>query len=53
MATALKTKAKPKPQAEKAYVFAWEGRDRRGAKVTGETARPVLRWSGPTSGGKA
>ncbi|HSO84685.1 type II secretion system F family protein [Thiocapsa sp.] len=37
MATALKSMPKPKPQAEKAYVFAWEGRDRRGAKVTGET----------------
>lgn len=37
MATALKAKPKPKPQAEKAYVFTWEGRDRRGAKVTGET----------------
>ncbi|SDW78923.1 type II secretion system F family protein [Thiocapsa roseopersicina] len=37
MATALKAKPKPKSQAEKAYVFTWEGRDRRGAKVTGET----------------
>ncbi|QVL51060.1 MAG: type II secretion system F family protein [Thiocapsa sp.] len=44
MATALKTKPKPKPkpQAEKAYVFTWEGRDRRGAKVTGETRSPSM-----------
>jgi type IV pilus assembly protein PilC len=42
MATALKTKPKPKPQAEKAYVFTWEGRDRRGAKVTGETRAPSM-----------
>jgi type IV pilus assembly protein PilC len=37
MATALKTRAKRKPEPEKAFVFTWEGRDRRGAKVTGET----------------
>jgi type IV pilus assembly protein PilC len=37
MATVLKTKPKPKQEAEKAYVFTWEGRDRRGAKVAGET----------------
>lgn len=37
MATLAKTKPKPKPPVEKAYVFAWEGRDRRGAKVSGET----------------
>jgi type IV pilus assembly protein PilC len=42
MATALKTKPKPKPQAEKAYVFTWEGRDRRGAKVAGETRSPNM-----------
>ncbi len=36
------TKTKPKPQTEKAYVFTWEGRDRRGAKVTGETRAPSM-----------
>jgi len=35
-------KAKPKPQTEKADVFTWEGRDRRGAKVTGETRAPSM-----------
>lgn len=40
---ALTAKPRPKPPlkapppAEKAYVFAWEGTDRRGAKVKGET----------------
>lgn len=34
---AILAKSKPKPKAEKLHVFAWEGRDRRGAKMTGET----------------
>ncbi|MBK1644697.1 type II secretion system protein F [Thiocapsa imhoffii] len=42
MATARKLKAKPKPKAEKAYVFSWEGRDRRGSRVTGETRAASL-----------
>lgn len=29
--------AKPAPKPEKAYVFAWEGTDRRGGRVKGET----------------
>ena len=29
--------APQKPKAEKAFVYAWEGRDRRGARVKGET----------------
>jgi type IV pilus assembly protein PilC len=37
MALAAKPKAKPQPKAEKAYVFSWEGTDRRGTKVKGET----------------
>jgi len=35
--------SKPAPKAEKAYVFAWEGMDRRGNRVKGET-----RSSSPT-----
>ncbi|WP_295408325.1 type II secretion system F family protein [uncultured Thiocystis sp.] len=37
LAVASKVKPKPKVEAEKARVFAWEGMDRRGAKVKGET----------------
>ncbi|WP_295392252.1 type II secretion system F family protein [uncultured Thiodictyon sp.] len=37
MALATKKRAKPQPVAEKAYVFHWEGTDRRGVKVKGET----------------
>lgn len=37
LAVANKAKLKPKIEAEKARVFAWEGMDRRGAKVKGET----------------
>jgi type IV pilus assembly protein PilC len=32
-----KTLVRPLPKAEKAYVFAWEGMDRRGSRVKGET----------------
>jgi type IV pilus assembly protein PilC len=42
IAMATLTKTKPKPTTEKAYVFTWEGRDRRGAKVTGETRAPSM-----------
>ncbi len=42
MATATKMKAKAKPKAKQALVFAWEGRDRRGTKVTGETRAPSI-----------
>ena len=34
---ALVAAQKPKPKPEKAYVFAWEGTDRRGARVKGES----------------
>jgi type IV pilus assembly protein PilC len=34
---ALAAARKTKPKAEKAYVFAWEGTDRRGARVKGES----------------
>ena len=39
LAEAQRPKPKPKapPMAEKAYVFAWEGTDRRGGRVKGET----------------
>ncbi len=37
MAVAPVSRAKPKVQAEKASIFLWEGTDRRGAKVKGET----------------
>ncbi|NCA71186.1 MAG: type II secretion system F family protein [Sphingobacteriia bacterium] len=36
MATLTKTKPKT-AKADKAHLFVWEGRDRRGAKITGET----------------
>ncbi|MCG6896961.1 MAG: type II secretion system F family protein [Thiocapsa sp.] len=42
MATAVKRKLRTKPQAEKAYVFTWEGRDRRGTRITGETRAPNM-----------
>ncbi len=37
LAAASKVKPKPKVEAEKARVFTWEGMDRRGARVKGET----------------
>ena len=37
MAIAATHKPKPAPKAEKAHVFAWEGVDRRGARIKGET----------------
>ena len=39
LAATQKPRPKPKapPKAEKAYVFAWEGTDRRGGRVKGET----------------
>ena len=39
LAATQKPRPKPKapPKAEKAYVFAWEGTDRRGSRVKGET----------------
>jgi type IV pilus assembly protein PilC len=37
MAVATKAVAKKEPKAEKSYNFAWEGVDKRGAKVKGET----------------
>jgi type IV pilus assembly protein PilC len=37
MALAAAPKAAAKPKAEKAFVFVWEGMDRRGGRVKGET----------------
>ena len=37
MALAAAKKPKPKPTTEKAYVFVWEGTDRRGSRVKGES----------------
>lgn len=37
MALATAQKSKIKPKAEKAYVFAWEGTDKRGGRVKGES----------------
>jgi len=37
LAAAKKPASKPAPKPEKAYVFAWEGTDRRGGRVKGET----------------
>ncbi len=37
LAAAQKPKPKPKPKTEKAYVFVWEGTDRRGGRVKGES----------------
>lgn len=37
MAVVTTTKAKPKPKTEEAKVFTWEGTDRRGARVKGES----------------
>ncbi|MCK7575394.1 MAG: type II secretion system F family protein [Chromatiales bacterium] len=37
MAVVTTTKAKPKPKTEDAKVFTWEGTDRRGARVKGES----------------
>jgi len=33
---------KPAPKAEKSHVYAWEGMDRRGARIKGETRAPNL-----------
>ncbi|MBK1694316.1 type II secretion system protein F [Chromatium weissei] len=41
MAVAIQ-KAKPKVEAEKARIFLWEGMDRRGAKVKGESRAPNI-----------
>jgi len=37
-----KPQAKAPPKAEKSHVFAWEGMDRRGARIKGETRAPNL-----------
>ncbi|QGU31992.1 type II secretion system F family protein [Thermochromatium tepidum] len=37
MAVATTTKAKPKPKPEEARIFIWEGTDRRGARLKGES----------------
>jgi type IV pilus assembly protein PilC len=37
LAAAKKAVQKPAPKADKAYVFAWEGTDRKGNRVKGET----------------
>lgn len=37
MAVVTTTKAKPKPKTEEARVFTWEGTDRRGARIKGES----------------
>ncbi len=44
IAATQKTKAPPKPvpKAEKSHVYAWEGMDRRGARLKGETRAPNL-----------
>ena len=46
MALAATQKPKPQhkapPKVEKAYVFAWEGTDRRGGRVKGETRAPSI-----------
>jgi type IV pilus assembly protein PilC len=41
-ATQKKAPSKPIPKAEKSHVFAWEGMDRRGARIKGETRAPNL-----------
>ncbi|EXJ14992.1 type II secretion system F family protein [Imhoffiella purpurea] len=42
LATTGKVKPKAKAQAEKAQVFAWEGMDRRGTRVKGESRAPSI-----------
>jgi len=42
LATAGKVKPKAKAQADKARVFTWEGMDRRGARVKGESRAPNI-----------
>jgi type IV pilus assembly protein PilC len=37
-----KATPKPLPKAEKSHVFAWEGMDRRGTRIKGETRAPNL-----------